>query len=62
MAKSGHIRWSGRNVFVSEALAREVAGMLPVSDDVVEVYSGPILLGTLGQRRPDLGLVRPHGK
>jgi putative transposase len=62
VSSSGHIRWYGHSFFISEALHREVVGVLPVSDDVAEVYFGPILLGTLCHRRPDLGLVRPEAK
>jgi hypothetical protein len=40
-------------------LTREVIGLLPLSDEVTEVFFGPILLGTLSHLRPDLGLIRP---
>ncbi len=43
----GHIKWHGNRVFISEALSREAIGLLPISDEVVEAFFGPILLGTL---------------
>jgi putative transposase len=55
----GHIKWHGHRIFISEALTREVIGLLPLSDEVTEAFFGPILLGTLSHRRPDLGLIRP---
>lgn len=55
----GHLKWRGRSIFVSEVLRGEVVGVLPVSDEISEVYFGPVLLGTLSEVRPDLGLVRP---
>src|SRR5262249_47758456 len=56
----GHIKWHGTRIFISEALAREIIGLLPLSGEIVEVHFGPILLGTLSHRRPDLGLIRPE--
>src|SRR5512134_794299 len=41
----GHIKWHGQRIFVSEALGREVIGLVPLSDEVTEVFFGPILLG-----------------
>jgi putative transposase len=54
----GHFRWSGRRHWLSTTLAGEVIGMKPSTDRVWEVYFGPILLGTLHDDRPELGLVR----
>jgi hypothetical protein len=62
VSSSNKIRWYGSSIFISQALNREVVGVLPVSDDVAEVYFGPILLGTLCRSRPELGLVRPEAK
>lgn len=58
LTSCGHFRWRGQVVWISTTLAGEVVGLKPVSDAVVEVYFGPILLGTLHADRPKLGLVR----
>ena len=58
VSPDGHFRWRGRSCWLTSTLAGEVIGLKPVSDVVVEVYFGPILLGTLHYDRPKLGLVR----
>jgi putative transposase len=54
----GHFRWRGRRYWLSSTLAGEVIGLKPASDGVWDVHFGPILLGTLHDDRPELGLVR----
>lgn len=58
----GHFKWRNVRIFASQALSREVIGLLPISEEVTEVFFGPILLGTLSHRRPELGLIRPERK
>jgi transposase InsO family protein len=59
VAPSGHIKWHGRQTFISEALRGEVVGILALSDEVSEVYFGPLLLGTVAATQPHAGLIRP---
>jgi transposase InsO family protein len=54
----GHFKWCGRQLWLSITLAGEVVGIKPTSERTSEVYFGPILLGTLHEDRPSLGLVR----
>ena len=44
---SGEIKWKGRYVFASEALAGEPIGLTEIGDNVWLVKSGPIVLGTI---------------
>lgn len=55
---SGHFKWHGQVVFVSEAITAEVIGLLRVSETSWDVYFGPLRLGYLTKLRPDLGLIR----
>src|SRR5262249_9095655 len=55
---SGHIKWRGRPVFLTGALAGETVGIAPADDENSAVYFGPVLLGLLSARRPELGLIR----
>lgn len=59
VSKTGHCKWHGVSVFISEVLAKEVIGLHQVADGIWEVHFGPVLLGTLSDARPDLGLIRP---
>lgn len=54
----GRIRWANRNVWVSHSLAGEVVGLQQVSEGTWKLFFGPILLGTVDERRLDLGLIR----
>lgn len=58
VAASGHFKWKGRQIWLTSTLAGEVIGLKWISSDVLEVYFGPILLGTLHDDRPGAGLVR----
>lgn len=58
IAASGHFKWRGRQVFVSEAITGEVIGLRPASETTWDVYFGPLLLGYVSDARPDLGLIR----
>lgn len=59
--QSGHFRWSGRKVFVSQAVSGEIVGLRPASETTWDVLFGPLLLGYVSDARPDLGLIR-YGK
>lgn len=56
---SGHFKWRGRPVFLSGVLAHEIIGLIQVDDGVWDVFFGPLVLGSLSDARPDLGLVPP---
>jgi transposase InsO family protein len=56
---SGHFKWRGRQVFLSGVLAHEVIGIVQLDDGMWDVFFGPVLLGSLSDARPDLGLVPP---
>jgi hypothetical protein len=57
--KGGFIRWNRRRVFVSAALVGEYVTLGPCNEGCWQVYYGPILLGTLDERRPTRGLILP---
>lgn len=42
----GHFSWKHESVFVSEVLEGEAVGLLPVEEDLYDVYYGPLLLGS----------------
>jgi transposase InsO family protein len=58
----GHIKWRNRSTYITEVLAGEVVGLTQVSDDNWDVYFGPIRLGALNMKRPELGLLRPTSR
>lgn len=60
VSNDGHFGWRGRRIWLSTSLGGEVVGLKPTSDRIYEVYFGPILLGTLHEDRPKLGLVKVH--
>lgn len=53
----GRIRWHGQLIFISNVLERQNIGLLQQEDDCQDVYFGPIYLGRLDERRPELGLL-----
>ncbi len=57
--KDGFIRWNHRRVFISAALSGEYVTLGPCNEGCWQVYYGPILLGTLDERRPARGLILP---
>lgn len=56
---SGHIKWRGRSVFLTEVLRGEYVGLTPTDDLMWDVFFGPIRLGAINASRIDLGLLRP---
>jgi transposase-like protein len=58
----GNLRWRGRSVYLSIALAHELVGLRHAPEDIWEVFFGPVQLGTIKapQRKKDVvRLVRP---
>jgi putative transposase len=53
ISQQGSVKWKGERAFVSEVLAREYVGLLPVEADFFEVYYGPLLLGWLDAAGPE---------
>lgn len=54
----GHFRWRGRGIWLSTTLGGEVVGLKAIADGILEVYFGPILLGTLHEKNPKVGFVK----
>jgi len=48
----GTIKWGGRRVFISEALAGEPVGVEEVADGQWQLWFGPVKLGWIDARRP----------
>jgi putative transposase len=55
---NGEIRWRGRRVYISHALAGECVGVEEITDGHWRVRFGPIELGWLDARRPER--LHPH--
>jgi transposase InsO family protein len=55
---NGEIRWRGRRVYISHALAGECVGVEAITDGHWRVRFGPIELGWLDARRPER--LHPH--
>jgi transposase InsO family protein len=49
---NGEIKWLGRRVFISQALAGELLGLEEIADGCWRVNIGPVELGWLDARRP----------
>lgn len=60
--RDGYVRWEGRKVFISTALAHELIELVPDGLYIWKVMYGPLLLGTLDDRKPDKGLSIPRRK
>lgn len=58
----GRIRWKKRAVAITEVLGREPVGLEEVEDGVHRVTFGPVLLGYVVDREPELGLIYPGAK
>jgi transposase InsO family protein len=58
VSASGHFGWRSHKLWLTETLAGEIVGLKPASERTWEVYFGPILLGTLSEDRPSVGLIR----
>ena len=51
---NGELRWRNRLVYVSQTLAGEPVGLTHVADGQWRLHFGPLLLGTLDERRATL--------
>src|SRR5262249_43759969 len=58
--KAGCIKWNGRFVYISEALAYQHIGLEEIGDGIWLVRFGPVELGRLNDDAPRLGLIRPN--
>ena len=56
----GSIRWHGRKIHISHALALETVALFPLDGGRWEVSYGPIALGTIDDERLERGLLRPR--
>jgi len=54
----GVISWAGRRQFISTVLKNEVVGLSQIDDRRWEMFFGKVLLGTMHDDKPELGLVR----
>jgi transposase InsO family protein len=45
--KSGSIKWGGEEFFIHRALYQEYVGIKKMDDDLLEIYYGPIFLGSI---------------
>ncbi|WP_438014491.1 integrase core domain-containing protein [Sorangium sp. So ce315] len=54
----GRLQFGGAHTFVSKLIANEPVGLLPIADDVWELYYGPILLAQVTLRNKELQLVK----
>jgi putative transposase len=54
----GIISWEGHRVFLSSVLAGQVVALQQVSETSWALYFGPILLGTLDEMNPELGVLQ----
>jgi hypothetical protein len=50
---NGDIKWRGRRVRISQALAGEPVGLEEIADGRWRVWFGPVELGCLDARRPE---------
>ncbi len=58
--KDGHFSWLDGTVrFLGSALAGEVVGFEPIADATWRAYFGPVVLGTLKNDLPKIGIVKP---
>jgi putative transposase len=49
--RSGEIKWRGRTIYLSQALAGERVGLQPVDEQVWRLHFGPVELALLDERR-----------
>jgi putative transposase len=54
----GSIRWHGRTIHISHALALESVGLFPLDGGRWQISYGPIELGTIDDNRIERGLIR----
>jgi putative transposase len=56
----GRLKWKGKKLYVSQALAEEMLGIEEISDGTYVVRLGPLELGRLKDDLLHLGLIRPR--
>ena len=56
----GQVRWRGRELFLSDALAGERVGFEPIDFGLWRVMFGPLLLAYWSEPLAHLGLIKPH--
>ncbi|MGK4007812.1 integrase core domain-containing protein [Sorangium sp. So ce1036] len=54
----GRLQFGGANTFVSKLIANEPVGLLPIADDVWELYYGPVLLAQVTLKNKELQLAK----
>jgi putative transposase len=62
ISRKGWVGWMKRSVFFTEVLAGEPIGIEEIDDGVHRASFGPVLLGLLIERKPELGLIHPGSK
>jgi putative transposase len=62
VSRKGWVSWKKRSVFFTEVLAGEPIGIEEIDDGVHRASFGPVLLGLLIDRKPELGLIHPGSK
>ncbi|MGK4006797.1 hypothetical protein WMF31_29515 [Sorangium sp. So ce1036] len=54
----GRLQLGGASTFVSKRIANEPVELLPIADDVWELYYGPVLLAQVTLRNKELQLAK----
>jgi transposase InsO family protein len=62
VSRKGLVGWKNRSVFFTESLAGEPIGIEEIDEGVYRTTFGPVLLGLLLDRKPELGLIHPGSK
>ena len=60
ISDTGRLQFGGANAFVSKLIVHEPVGLLPVADEVWELYYGPVLLAQVALKNKELHLARAH--
>ncbi|WP_437630348.1 integrase core domain-containing protein [Sorangium sp. So ce854] len=55
---TGKVKLGGSHAFVSKLIANEPVGLLPIADDVWELYYGPVLLAQVNLKNKELQLIK----
>jgi putative transposase len=53
---TGKVNLGGAQTFVSKLIANEPVGLLPIADDDLELYYGPVLLAQVTLKNKELQL------
>lgn len=59
---AGQISMRPHNIYIGMALVGEPVGLKPIEEDIYEVYYGPIILGTIKEKREFLLPISPKRK